>query len=237
MTTPLLIVGAGGFGREAAEAVRAINAVAPTWRLLGFADDDPSLKGRVFDGVAVLGCTTEVIEDHPDASVVVCTGRPDSYFSRPRLVARVGLPASRFATLVHPAAVVGSTSSVGPGSVILAGVVATAAVTIGSHVAVMPGSVLTHDDVIGDFATIASGVLLGGSVVVGTGAYVGAGALVRQDLSVGSWSLLGMGALVTRSVPPGRVWYGSPAREHGRVDVPPDVADVALSSREPGKGR
>ncbi len=223
MITPLVIVGAGGFSRETAETVRAINAVTPAWQLLGFADDDTSLQGRNLEGARVLGPIAEVVADHPEARVVVCTGRPDNYFTRPRLVARMDLPPDRFATLVHPAAVVGPSTSVGPGSVLLAGVVCTAAVTVGAHVAVMPGSVLTHDDVIGDYATIASGVRLGGSVTVGTGAYLGAGAMVRQDLTVGAWSMLGMGALVTRSVPPGRIWYGSPAREHGRVDVPPDL--------------
>ena len=39
---PLLIVGAGGFARETVEAIRAINAIEPTWRLLGLLDDDPA---------------------------------------------------------------------------------------------------------------------------------------------------------------------------------------------------
>ncbi|MFD0823542.1 sugar acetyltransferase, partial [Micromonospora zhanjiangensis] len=41
----LVIVGAGGFARETAAAVRAVNQVRPTWRLLGFLDDNPALRG------------------------------------------------------------------------------------------------------------------------------------------------------------------------------------------------
>jgi acetyltransferase-like isoleucine patch superfamily enzyme len=48
-------------------------------------------------------------------------------------------------------------------------------------------------------------------------------ALVRQDLEVGDWSLIGMGAVVTRSVPPGEVWIGMPARRLRQLDVPADV--------------
>jgi sugar O-acyltransferase (sialic acid O-acetyltransferase NeuD family) len=223
MTTPLVIIGAGGFGRETAEAVRATNAVSSTWDLVGFADDDPSRVGSQEEGVPVLGQIEEVVSNHPDAQLVICTGRPDNYFSRPRLVARLAVPEWRYATVIHPAASVGSSSSVGVGSVLLAGVVLTAAARVGSHVAVMPGTVVTHDDVIGDFATVATGVRLGGSVVVGRGAYLGAAVMVRQDLTIGQWALLGMGSLVTRSVPSAEVWYGSPARPHGQVDVPPEL--------------
>jgi sugar O-acyltransferase (sialic acid O-acetyltransferase NeuD family) len=207
----LVLVGAGGFGRETAEAVRALNAAGARWRLAGYLDDDPARHGTVIDGVPVIGGTEE-LGNMPDASVVVCTGRPGNYVSRPRIVERLGLPPERYATIIHPSASMSSTSRVGPGTVLLAQTVLTAAVTVGSHVAIMPHVILTHDDVIGDFATMASGAGLGGNVHVGRGAYVGAGALVREDRHIGSCALVGMGAIVTRDVPPDEVWAGVPAR-------------------------
>ena len=144
--------------------------------------------------------------------MVVCTGRPSNYASRASIVEALGLRPDRYATIIHPSASVSSTSKVGPGSVLLAQTVLTAAVTVGSHVAIMPHVTLTHDDVVGDFATVASGVCLGGNVDVGRGAYVGAGALVRETRRIGPGALVGMGAVVTRDVPPGEVWAGVPAR-------------------------
>jgi sugar O-acyltransferase (sialic acid O-acetyltransferase NeuD family) len=219
-TCPLIIVGAGGFGRESAAAVRAINRFSPTWDLLGFADDDRGRRGAMVEGIPVLGPIEEVASAWPEARLVVCTGRPDNYFSRPKIVAELGLPSSRYATLVHPAASVGDSCVLGPGTVVLAGTVLTAAATVGAHVAIMPGSVITHDDMVGDFATLASGVLLGGSVTIGTGAYMGAGSRVREGLSVGDWAMIGMGSLLTRSVPARERWFGSPARPMGAVEAP-----------------
>jgi sugar O-acyltransferase (sialic acid O-acetyltransferase NeuD family) len=152
------------------------------------------------------------VHDHPDAALVVTIGSPRNYFSRREVVERLALEPERYATIVHPGAHVPSTVRVGPGSVILATAVATAAMRIGAHVAVMPGTVLTHDDEVSDYATFGAGVRLSGGVTVEMGAYVGSGALVREYRTIGTWSLVGMGAVVTCDIPPREVWAGVPAR-------------------------
>ena len=216
---PLLIVGAGGLARETAQAVLAVNEARPTFELLGHLDDDPARQGTMVDGIPVLG-PVDAVADHPDALVVVATGRPTDYTSRCRLVNRLALDDDRAGTVVHPAASVAASASIGPGSVLLAGVTLTAAVTVGRHVAVMPGTVLTHDDRVDDFATLAAGVLVAGGVHVHEGAYIGAGARIREGLSIGAWALVGMGSLVTRDVPAGELWFGAPARCAGAAPVP-----------------
>jgi sugar O-acyltransferase (sialic acid O-acetyltransferase NeuD family) len=215
---PLVIIGSGGFGRETLDAVRDINDQGATWDVLGFVDDDPALFGQQIGGIPVLG-GRDRLPDYPDAQLVVTIGNPNDFSVRPRVVAQLGLPPGRYATLVHPTSSVSRSSSVGPGTVILAGVVATSAVRIGSHVAIMPGVVLTHDDVIEDFATLASGVHLAGRVRVGAGAYLGAGSQVRENLNIGPGSLIGMGAGVTVDVPAGQVWAGLPARYFRPVHI------------------
>ncbi|WP_055525421.1 acetyltransferase [Streptomyces graminilatus] len=211
----LLIIGAGGFARETAQAVRDAGDI----ELLGHLDDNAELHGTEVDGVPVLG-GCDLVHDLPEARVVICVGNPRDYAARARLVRRFGLPTDRYAAVIHPTASVSATSVVGPGSVLLAHCVLTAAVRVGAHVAVMPQTVLTHDDVVEDFATIASGVRLGGGARLEQGAYVGSGALVREGTVVGAWSLIGMGSAVLGDVPPGEVWVGSPARRLRAAAVP-----------------
>ena len=219
MTADLVIAGAGGFARETAAAVAAVNAVRPTWQLRGFLDDNPELLGQQRGGVPVIG-GLDVIAALPEVSVVVCVGNPRDYAARERVVRRLDLPDEQYATIVHPTAAVAQDCVVGPGSVLLAHCVLTAAASVGAHVAVMPHTVITHDDTVEDYATLASGVRLGGFVTVARGAYLGAGALVRESVHIGAWSLVGMGSVVLSDVPPAQVWAGNPARYLRDVELP-----------------
>ena len=207
----LLIFGAGGFGRETAQAVAAARAAGGPWRLLGFLDDDPLLAGGEVAGTPVLG-GADLPRSLAPAGLVLCVGSVRDPLARMRVARRVDLPTSRFATFVHPSVEVSSDSAIGPGSVLLAQSVLTSAVQIGAHVSVMPRVVFTHDNVIEDYVTVASGVCLAGGVHVERGAYIGAGALVREYVRIGAGSVVGMGSVVLGDIPSGQVWAGNPAR-------------------------
>jgi sugar O-acyltransferase (sialic acid O-acetyltransferase NeuD family) len=208
---PLLLVGAGGLARETVELVRAINREQPTWDLLGLLDDDPARHGSEVLGLPVLG-PCAAVGDYPQAQVSACVASPADPLRRLRLVERLRLPLRRYATLVHPRAVIPASAQIEAGSILHADVVLTAEVRIGAHVAVMPAVVLTHDDVVGDGVTFGAGARVSGAVTIHSGAYIGSGALLREQIVVGSGAVVGMGAVATRSVPPGEVWIGSPAR-------------------------
>jgi sugar O-acyltransferase (sialic acid O-acetyltransferase NeuD family) len=185
--------------------------VWPTWDVLGVLDDDPATHGRRIHGVEVIG-PSEAAHDHPETLVTATVASPADPLRRLLLTSRLDLAPERYATLVHPAAVVARSALVAPGSILHAGTVLTADVEVGAHVALMPGVVLTHDDVIGDGVTFGAGARVAGGVVIEQGAYIGSGALLREGLTVGTGAVVGMGAVVTRSVPAGEVWAGIPAR-------------------------
>ncbi|MFL6115654.1 MAG: acetyltransferase [Catenulispora sp.] len=210
--SPIAVAGAGGFGRETADVIRTLYPDPDAAIFAGFLDDGTP-------GGPVLG-PIDMIHSLPGLRLVVCVGNPRDYFARARIVQRLALPTSRYATVVHPLAHVSPTSTVGAGSVLLAGAVLTADAVVGRHVAVMPHTVVTHDAVVGDFATLASGVKLGGGTRIGEGAYIGAGAMVREGVRIGAWSQIGMGSVVLRDVPEGEVWVGNPARKLRAVERP-----------------
>lgn len=227
--TALLLVGASGLAREVGEAARAAGD-----DVAGVLDDNPATHDTACAGATVLG-GLEVAAQRSER-IVVCVG---SGQARADIVVRLvalGVATERYATVVHPAAYVGDSVTLGVGSVLLAGVIATADIRIGQHVALMPGVVLTHDCVIDDFVTCASGVQLGGSVRLSEGAYLGIGALVHPGCTIGPGALVGMGSVVLEDIPARQTWAGTPARRISQVSRMRQVAPQT-EARRPTRGQ
>lgn len=207
---PLAIVGSGVFARETAAIVAAINAVQPTWDLVGFLDDDERAQGDMRSGHRVLG-TTAWLAQHDEVAAVICAGAPVRNGRRSEVIQRLRLADDRLATIVHPSAEIRG-CRIGAGSVIGAGAILTTDVRVGRHVAILPTAVLSCATAIGERSVIGAGVRLLAGVSIGDDVYVGAGCTIRQQMSIGDGSVISMGSVVVRSVPPHQIWSGHPAQ-------------------------
>jgi sugar O-acyltransferase (sialic acid O-acetyltransferase NeuD family) len=212
---PLVVIGAGGFGREALDVVEAMNrAVAtPLFDVLGVLDDSPSevnLERLSRRCVKYLGTIDEWLAGAGDAGYVLGVGSPAA---RERLDGRLVAAGLEPVTVVHPTAGLGSKVRLGAGSIICAGVQVSTNVEIGPQVHLNPNATIGHDAVLEDYVSVNPGAIVSGECRIGRGTLIGAGAVVLQSLSVGSASLVGAVACVTKDVAPGRVVVGIPAHE------------------------
>ncbi len=208
----LIVIGAGGFAREAAWAA---SGASKPWEVIGFCDDNTSSHGQVLNGVPVLG-GLDRLADYPTARVVIAIGNPRT---RRAVVAKLGDTMSdRFATVIHASAQVSADASIAAGSIICANVSITCQVTIGAHSIVNLNSTIGHDTVIGDYCTLAPLVGCSGAVTLGDGVEIGTGAVVRQGISVDDGGMLGMGGVLTKDVGVNELWLGNPAAY--RRDLP-----------------
>lgn len=207
MTRRLVIVGAGGHGRETLDIVEACNAVEPTFDVVGFCarDFDPALVAR--RGVAVLG-DVDVLRE-TDASYVIGIGTSETRRDLDATITPYGREA---AMLAHPRSSRGSDLRIAPGVLLAAGARVTTNVTLGRHTHLNVNAVVSHDCVVGDYVTLSPGVLVNGTVTLGDGVFLGTGAVVLPGVTVGAWARIGAGAVVTEDVPPGRTAVGVPAR-------------------------
>jgi len=214
MSTTVVVVGAGGFGREVLDVLRAVNRESATeaYSILGVLDSDPSpvnLERLSRMGVDWLGSEADWLASGNDAEYVIGVGRPAV---RRRIAETFEAAGKVAATVIHPKAVIGSLAIIGPGSVICAGAQISTNVTLGKHVHVNPSATVGHDSVLSDFVSINPGAIISGDVAIGTATLVGAGAVVLQGLAVGSDALVGASACVVRDVESGQTVKGVPAR-------------------------
>ena len=176
----------------------------------GFLDERPEMKGRVVDGVRVLGTLSDVTHLRGQVSII-CAGVGDPTLKR-RFAEMTTNAGFTFANpIVHPAVQVSPRNSVGEGSVICAGVVMTVNVNIGRHVIVNLNATLGHDSSLGDYVTISPCASISGRVTVEEGANLGVNCSVREGIRVGKWSVVGGGAFVRQDVLPRTMWAGVPA--------------------------
>lgn len=210
---PLVIVGAGGFGREVLDVMEAINAVHPTHELLGFVDDaitDQNLERITARGAKHLGGVAQHL-DGPDSRVSYVIGIGGTA-TRRALATRFDAAGAEAATLVHPASTQGSAVSIGAGSVICAGARITTNVVIGRHVHINLNATVGHDTTIGDFVSLNPLASISGDCSLEDGVLVGVSGTVLNMLRVGADAVVGGSACAVRDVPPATTVVGVPAK-------------------------
>jgi sugar O-acyltransferase (sialic acid O-acetyltransferase NeuD family) len=204
---PLVIVGAGGHGREMLDIVEAINREHQRFDVRGFVADEAEVELVARRGVPWLGGIDEL--KGIDASYVIGIGSSEA---RRRIDAELRDAGKEPATLIHPLASLGSDLRLGAGVVAAAGARLTTNVTMGRHSQLNVNAVVSHDCDVGAYVTLSPGVLVNGDCRIGDGAFLGTGAVVVRGHSVGAGAVIGAGAVVVDDVPERVTAKGVPAR-------------------------
>ncbi|MFN8531787.1 MAG: acetyltransferase [Anaerolineae bacterium] len=194
MLKSLVILGAGGFAREVLDVVDAINAVSPTWEMLGFiVDHRYGTPGDLVHDKPILG-DFSWLEQHQEVQLLCAVGAPEIRY---RMIRRLAYHQWQFASLVHPSVIRTRWMSIGQGVVITAGCVISNNVVIADHVHINPSSTIGHDVHLESFVSVAPGVRVSGNVSLREGAYIGTGANIIEKKTIGAWSIVGAGGPIS----------------------------------------
>jgi sugar O-acyltransferase (sialic acid O-acetyltransferase NeuD family) len=209
MRQKLIIVGAGGAGREVARIARDVEASdTADWQLVGFLDDDPNALCGTACELSVLG---SIGDWNPSSDeVYVCSvGSPDL---RHRLTATLEERGARFVNLVHPSALVWTTVPHGLGIVVYPFSFISANVTIGRHVMINAHCSVGHDASIGDYSVLSGFCDVTGRVRLGSHVFLGSHATIAPGQEIGDHASVGIGSVVVAPVRAGKKVFGNPAR-------------------------
>lgn len=194
--TRLLIIGAGGHGKVAADTAEACGYSDVAFLDQSWPERDRNGRWKIVGGPA-----------RHDAPMFCAIGDNDV---RARIFKEFHLGGSPL--LVHPSAVISPSANFGAGTLIVAGTIVNADARIGRGVILNTACSIDHDCVIADFVHVSPGAHLAGNVTVGEGSWIGIGAVVREGVRIGKNVIVAAGAAVTTDIPDGVRVGGTPAK-------------------------
>lgn len=209
MMKKYVIVCGGGFAREVISWIRQITAGPSQGDVVGIIDYSPTcLDGFDYD-VPYLGSTADY-QPPADVELVLAVGNPKA---KQELTSQLMARGGRFATIIHPTAVVAGSAKLGAGVMLCPLSLVSADATLSDFVTVNALSSVGHDARIGAFTTLSAHVDIMGFAQVGEGCLLGSGARVLPKVKVGAACMIGAGATAIRSVPDGMTLYAAPSKK------------------------
>ncbi|WMJ87117.1 acetyltransferase [Anaerocolumna sp. MB42-C2] len=206
----IVIIGAGGLGKEVAQLIKEINKDKKTWNLLGFIDETVEKQGSVINDTPVLGSFDWLLKSRKNKIWTVCAlGNPRDKYN---IIQKASAYPVNYATLIHPDAKVNKYSELGSGCIICCNSFISVNTKIGNHVCINPGCGIGHDTIIEDYTSLYWNVTLSGNVCIHEGCEIGSKAIVIQKKTVGKWSIIGAGAVIIRDLPENCTAVGVPGR-------------------------
>lgn len=201
----LLIVGAGGFGREVLSYIEDDN---PLFRVKGFLDSRTDALSATPRNVPILGdpqtyvpCTDDVF--------IVALGDPQARF---KFTAELRRREVDFATVAHPRANVSKHARIGLGCMIGPGVGISVDTQIGEFTCVQEYTVIGHDAQIGSWCQINSHCTIAGGARIGNYVTIHPNCVVTSRAVIGDGVTVAPGSVVMGRIPPGITVLGNPAR-------------------------
>ncbi|MDM0551479.1 acetyltransferase [Clostridium perfringens] len=204
----LVIVGAGGFGREVAWLVEDINEVSKEWNLIGFIDENKEMHETLINGYEVLG-GIDWLKDK-DIYYVCAIGNSKI---RKDIVEKINKFQVKAATIIHPSVLMNKKYvEVGEGSIICASSILTVNIKLGKHVILNLDCTVGHDAILKDFVTVYPSVNISGNCRINECVELGTGTQIIQGKIIGDNTIVGAGSVVVRDIEANKTAVGVPAK-------------------------
>ncbi|MFK5734564.1 acetyltransferase [Pseudomonas urmiensis] len=206
---PLVLLGAGGHAKVLLSLAQAAGRA-----IIGVCDPLLVKQGvQCWRGIPVVGGDDALLQmDRAKVGLINGIGQLVQGNLRQRVFQRHLDLGFQFPVMVHPAAWVDPSATLGQGVQVMAGAVIQADVMIGNNCIVNTRAAIDHDCRLESHIHIAPGATLCGSVHVESGAFIGCGANIIQGLRIGHDSVVGAGATLVRNLSAHQILLGAAPR-------------------------
>ncbi len=201
----IVIVGAGGFGREVYGWAKQSFA-KDAYQFKGFLDkDNQSLDGFNL-GLSVLGSEDDYVVQANDR-FLLAVGDVDI---KKKIVLKLKEKGAQFLTMIHPTALVIDTATIGEGVVICPFATVSGWVVLGDFVMMNMYASCGHDAKVGKYSILSPYCIVNGVGTVGEQVFLGSHSTVARLKTVGNNSKVSANSAVLQDVPPRAFVVGVP---------------------------
>ena len=203
----LVIIGAGGMGREIYYHAMECEGFETEYRIKGFIDDNiHSLDG--FDNFPEVLDTVDHYNICENDVFVTSIG---SVKSKRLCIEKIINKGGTFISLIHPTARIAPDARLGTGVIIMRRVDIGSYTHVGNYSFIQADAVIGHDAIVGDFCRIDCKVVCVGGVKVEEAATIHTSAVISHRVTVGKRAIVGALSLVIRNVKDDTTVVGNPA--------------------------
>lgn len=210
MEKELVIVGAGGFGREILWQLREQNyeILGINYHFKGFIDDNKKLLNEVCN--QVIGSTDDLLQEKRPLAVLIAIGNAKTRKKiSKKLMKNKNLS---FPNFIAESAKISDDICIGQGCIICMASIITVNVKLGDFVICNLDCTIGHDSILEDFVILYPSVNVSGNVIIGTTSEIGTGTQIIQGNAIGKECILGAGAVVNKNIPDFATAVGIPAK-------------------------
>ena len=212
-STTIVLVGAGGLGRQVLNYVLDSIQPSPHMRVKGFLDDNPDALRSDRGDLPILSSILDYPIEPQDRFVMAI----GDCVKRAELIRKMEARGARFITIIHRTAYVAPNATVGDGCIVGPFSAIGSHAMVGNHVLLTWYSSLAHDSISHSFAVLSPYSTANGGAVLEEGVFLGTHAVVHPMIRVGAWSNVASGSVVYRDVPPNCIASGNPAKAVPRL--------------------
>ena len=205
----IVLIGAGGFGREVLWQLNKVNADKKTYNILGFVDNTPALQGKEINGLPVLGDNQWLLDYQKEIYAVICIGNSKTRKSLYNTIK--DNPNISFPTIIAENVRYSDSVTFGQGCIICLSSILTVNIKVGDFAIINLDCTIGHDAVLGDFVTLNPSVNVSGNVYIETGCEIGTGTNIIQGKTIGADTIIGAGSVVVKDIPADCTAVGIPA--------------------------